>query len=328
MSEQPSSSQPATSEAAHSQHSQSANPFELMAAAMSGELPLPSRSKRSSKKRCHTNEDGNSHQYNEQEDANEDSPVGRQVKTFTQLLIVEDKLSQVIVTQRTWEPSKDLNDNIYNISWSVIYSSKLPAYKGNIPTTYVLNIVRLRGYDLPPNIEQNPAAWKKVVKCTRTCLTDVRSNSKKKFKLSIAAKDSKDQWTIYKLTKELIGKKKDVKISVPLCARVALMRAVYVINSSGTFWNNVDKELESLRASARNDPARLVKGFQYLLQLDHQTYGVDDNMMDSVDEDVGEWQQSVDDIVGGLITHDGPLPFSDVEENDNDKENSSDELDD
>ncbi|KAJ7689563.1 hypothetical protein B0H17DRAFT_1202204 [Mycena rosella] len=84
-------------------------------------------------------------------------------------------------------------------------------------------------------------------------------------------------------------------VNVVLCARVALMRSVYLKHPGTNFWDKVDDRLAKIRKQAKGDASKIVKAFRQLLKADRKTHGVDDYELD--EEAVDDFQQQVDDVI-------------------------------
>ncbi|KDR65967.1 hypothetical protein GALMADRAFT_217270 [Galerina marginata CBS 339.88] len=87
--------------------------------------------------------------------------------------------------------------------------------------------------------------------------------------------------------------------TVQLCSRVVLMRAIHVECSGGEkYWNFIDRRLAVVRQLAGSDFSKAVRIFRDVLKTDRQTYGMDEDY-EIGDVVADDWQQRVDDVVGG-----------------------------
>ncbi|KAI9062111.1 hypothetical protein FKP32DRAFT_1677703 [Trametes sanguinea] len=221
------------------------------------------------------------------------------IKLFAELNSITNKLDKIVSSAPTYQVSESLAKNIYSYALGVMFSSKLGAYKGTVPLNHVLNIVKRFRFDLPADIERNPADWSKVVGEVQDVLTQIRSRIKKALRASMKGSTPAEHQNIYELTQDLIARS-SCKITVQLCARVALMRAVYVEDSSDRFWNSVDEFLGRIRTKA-DTPEKLVRAFKHLLHEDRRTHGAatERTLSDEYGADV--FQQSVDDTIDGRV---------------------------
>ncbi|KAH9916677.1 uncharacterized protein B0H18DRAFT_1124091 [Fomitopsis serialis] len=226
----------------------------------------------------------------------------RDVKIYTQQLSLERKLDSIITSMPPWTPSKELQINAHHYVVAVMLSSKISAYKGQTPVNHVLDIIRTLRFDIPVGIERNVANWKKIVKVVSTEFTNIRASFKKLLRNSTKGINPSTHHTIYNLTTALIKNTK-CTVSVPLCARVALMRAIYMLpeNRGNCFWDKIDDELTKLRHDADGSERKWIKGLRRFLEQDRQKHGRDDNEVDDLEDEVDEQQQEVDDILEGRV---------------------------
>ncbi|KAJ6524032.1 hypothetical protein B0H19DRAFT_1254191 [Mycena capillaripes] len=229
-----------------------------------------------------------------------DPPSVREAKLFVQNLYFENLVNKIIVSAPPWEVSDNLHKNIYSYGAAALLSALLPAYKGNIPKNILFAILKKHRFDLPAGIEHNPANWAKVRTAVEGALTQLRSKFKKLITKSVQ-KSPKDKAllpksqrkSIFALT-QIMVEKTECDVNVLLCARVALMRKAFLIQSGPTFWDTVDSELEKIRAAAKGDAKAVSRGFRHILKIDRATHGVDDY---EIDDTIDTFQQEVDDII-------------------------------
>ncbi|KAF7363215.1 hypothetical protein MVEN_00674300 [Mycena venus] len=110
-------------------------------------------------------------------------------------------------------------------------------------------VVKKLRFDLPSRLENIPTDWAKVKKVVRTSL--------KPNEDGVYAPNAEHQ-NIYNLTQVVI---KDTlcKISVELCARIALMRNVYLKHPGNNFWDKLDDRLSQIRNVAKGDKKKIVR---------------------------------------------------------------------
>ncbi|KAJ7073660.1 hypothetical protein C8F01DRAFT_1075388 [Mycena amicta] len=82
---------------------------------------------------------------------------------------------------------------------------------------------------------------------------------------------------IYTLSKLLVDGS-NCNVTVELCARVALMREVFMqcYNTDGNLWNKIDSYLEAIRKKAAGDAHKIARAFRMILQDDRNNHGTDD----------------------------------------------------
>ncbi|KAJ7868065.1 hypothetical protein B0H14DRAFT_3586705 [Mycena olivaceomarginata] len=154
-------------------------------------------------------------------------------------------------------------------------------------------------FDLPSNIERNPADYAKLVAVVREALTQMRSKIKKglagSFKVNKElAPSAREHQNIFELTTHLVHGTK-CAVTPELCARVALMRQVYIEDSGPRFWDSLDADLRKIRNRAGGNPRKLNKAFENVLSTDRATHGVNDYSIPS--DIVDEVQREVDDTI-------------------------------
>ncbi|KAJ7143642.1 hypothetical protein C8R46DRAFT_1360444 [Mycena filopes] len=228
-------------------------------------------------------------------------PAFRHAKLMVNLLHLSNQIQGIVTAQPAYEVSANLEKNLINYGVAVLLSSKISAYKGAIPTNILLDIVKKNRFDLPPGIESIPADFAKVVAAVQEILTQLRA----KFKKALAAsmKTSKtdktiapgpDHQNIFKLTQVFVDGTQ-CKVTVELCARVALMRSVFLQDSGPKFWDKLDSSLAAIRAQAQGNSKKITKAFRHVLTTDQSEHGVKD--YEITDAGVDEVQQQVDNLI-------------------------------
>ncbi|KAG9226616.1 hypothetical protein CCMSSC00406_0006159 [Pleurotus cornucopiae] len=198
------------------------------------------------------------------------------LKVFAKLTSLENKMASMEAAAPDYSVSASLKVNIDKYAAGVLLSSKVIAYKGDPPTEQLLSILRKLRFDMPMEIERNPADWGKVITACQDSLTQLRSKLKKLIANSVKLPntdvflpDSECQ-DIYMLTKTLVANT-SCKISAPLCARVALM--VYIAKPGSDFWDKVDGKLRSIRRQAEYIEDRFQNVLKGTLSADKKKYG-------------------------------------------------------
>lgn len=230
-----------------------------------------------------------------------DTALGRQAKLFICVLSLENKVDAFRSASPAFQLSEELKTNISNYGVAVMLSVNISAYKGDIPRNHVLDIIKRYRFDLPPGIEHDYASWEKISQAVSYFLTQSRARVKKLVKESI-----KSNTNIFALA-QLIVHGTPCRPTVQLCARVALMRAVHVECAGGEkYWNLIDARLEFIRSRAQTpgtpgtSASKVARAFNQILKEDRATYGTAEDY-EIADTVVDEWQQRVDDVVGGTV---------------------------
>ncbi|KAL7280674.1 hypothetical protein ACG7TL_005613 [Trametes sanguinea] len=217
------------------------------------------------------------------------------IQLYAQLLSLNNKLDKIVASAPPFQIVKDseLHINLVSYSNSVFFSSNLAAYKGSIALNHILDIVKRLRFGIPHGLENNSASWNKVSQAVQSILTQIRGVTKKKIKRSIEGADPSKHWSLFRLTDEVL-KETNCKLTVPVMARIALMRNVFRKFPGEDFWDRVDTRLQTV-LKAGTTPAKLTRAFRLILDKDRnehgdhfETEGIDDYVTD-------ELQRGVDD---------------------------------
>ncbi|KAJ7842641.1 hypothetical protein B0H14DRAFT_3868840 [Mycena olivaceomarginata] len=227
----------------------------------------------------------------------------REVKLLVNLMVVQSQIDKIITTTAPWQPSEDLLKNIDHSAAAVLLSSKIRTYKGTTPTNIVVEILKKYRFDLPAGIEHNPADFSKVIGAIQEALTQKRSKFKKLIIHSLKPHDHKsvenapkaNQLNIFQLTTAFVDGTR-CSVSVPVCARVALMRKVYLKEPGKRFWDAVDEDLVKIRKKAGGDSKKIIRAFRHILENDQEGHGVTDYDLRAEDETVDGYQQEIDEV--------------------------------
>ncbi|KAJ7018200.1 hypothetical protein C8F04DRAFT_1329161 [Mycena alexandri] len=230
----------------------------------------------------------------------------REVKLLVHLMAVENHIDKIITATAPYQVSPALEKNISNYAAAVLLSSKIRTYKGSTPTNVIVDILKKHRFDLPTGIEHNPADFSKVIATVQEALTQKRSKFKKFIIYSLKPHDTRsvdnaaaaDQLNIFQLAQVFVDGTQ-CSVNVPLCARVALMRKVYLQEPGAKFWDHVDKALAKIRRHADGDNKKIAKAFRHILTADQERHGVNDYVLD--DETVDLFQQEVDDLIDATV---------------------------
>ncbi|KAK7027217.1 hypothetical protein R3P38DRAFT_2777280 [Favolaschia claudopus] len=222
-------------------------------------------------------------------------------KLLANIFQVSNQITAIVTAQAPWEVSTGLLKNIDNYGAAVFLSTKISAYKGSVPTNTLLNILKRLRFDLPPNIENNPADYLKLVAAVQEAFTQLRAKVKKMLFASLKVNKSDktiapgpDHQNIFKLTLALVDGTQ-CTVTVELCARVALMRSVYLRDSGPKFWDKLDSTLAEIRNNAEGDAKKLTRAFRHILTKDQELHGVKNYEITA--SAVENFQQEVDDLI-------------------------------
>ncbi|KAJ7479924.1 hypothetical protein FB451DRAFT_1395490 [Mycena latifolia] len=226
----------------------------------------------------------------------------REVKLLVHLMGIENQIEKIVTATAPYQVSADLEKNIANYAAAVLLSSKIWTYKGATLTNILVEILKKHRFDLPAGIEHNPADFSKVIAAIQDALTQKRAKFKKLIKYSLKPKDPRsaedapasDHLNIFELVQAFVDGTQ-CSVNVPLCARVALMRKVYLKNSGANFWDKVDADLATIRKKADGDSKKITKAFRFILTVDQELHGSKNYDLD--EENVDGFQQDVDDVI-------------------------------
>ncbi|KAJ7698806.1 hypothetical protein B0H14DRAFT_3528761 [Mycena olivaceomarginata] len=182
--------------------------------------------------------------------------------------------------------------NIRKYAPAVPLSSKINVYKGDGITQILTDIIKRHRFDLPPG----------VLAIVQDALTQTRSKVKKEIAWSLKVNKSDElraplaqHKNIYQLAQAIV-KGTQCSVNVVLCARIAVMRAVYLEHPSGKFWDEME---QTSRADPQNGWKRRqenTRGFRQALEADQAKHGVKGGY--ELDETVvDEFQQKIDDLI-------------------------------
>ncbi|KAJ7878212.1 hypothetical protein B0H13DRAFT_2346752 [Mycena leptocephala] len=235
-----------------------------------------------------------------------DPPAFRHAKMLANLLHISNQLDAIVTAQPPFEVSADLEKNIQKYAAAVLLSSKISAYKGAVPTNILLNILKKHRFGLPPDIENNPANFAKVVGTVQEAFTQLRAKFKKALftSLKVNKTDKKiapgpEHQNIFKLTQIFVDGTQ-CTVTIELCARVALMRSIFLQDSGPKFWDKLDAGLAAIRSAAEGNAKKITKAFRHILTKDQNEHGVKDYEIS--DASVDNFQQEVDDLIDAGAT--------------------------
>ncbi|EMD32402.1 hypothetical protein CERSUDRAFT_99489 [Gelatoporia subvermispora B] len=195
---------------------------------------------------------------------------------FVKLIKVETLVQKIVTGQPKFQVSDSLDKNIKKIATAVLLSTSTPHYIGENAVKPVEERLKARSNDLnlPPGIEHNTANWGEI-------------------KASIADEDSSQHIGIYKLTRYITSDA--CLLTVQLCARVAVMRDVYLTHgNSKSYWYKVNDKLAAIRDGTKDDEWKFNKAMKHILKRNRRTHGQakDDKDLEGVVQE--GFQQEID----------------------------------
>ncbi|KAJ7887447.1 hypothetical protein B0H13DRAFT_2342340 [Mycena leptocephala] len=231
----------------------------------------------------------------------------REAKLLTNIFAFGNQLEQIVESKPGFELSSDLETNIQKYAPAILLSDKISTYKGEGPTTCLLEVIKRLRFDIPVGLESIPADWGKVVSFSEYSLTQRRSKIKKAIRSSLKPHEDKitkkvtyandsEHHNIFELTTAIVKGTQSV-VNVTLCARVALMRKAYLKNPGSNFWDKLDSKLENIRNDADGDAKKLVRAFRHVLEQDQAKHGKKNYKDSDIEGKVDPFQQKVDDII-------------------------------
>ncbi|KAJ7860661.1 hypothetical protein B0H14DRAFT_2576443 [Mycena olivaceomarginata] len=126
-------------------------------------------------------------------------------------------------------------------------------------------IVKACCFDLPPSTETNAADFEKVIAVVQEAFTQLRAKLKKllgaSLKLNKTDKKpalSSNHQNIFKFA-HIFVKGSQCTITIKLCARIALMRQVYLQENSPKFWDKLNSTLAGICTKARGNAKMIAR---------------------------------------------------------------------
>ncbi|XP_006458380.1 hypothetical protein AGABI2DRAFT_115407 [Agaricus bisporus var. bisporus H97] len=206
---------------------------------------------------------------------------------FVDIQAMRNEVNRVLIHQPRFTVDEALHKTISAYSLGVLLSEKLHKYKRS-STDIVLAIIRNNNANIPSNLNQDPYALSIVKAAISEALTQARSRIKK-----LIGKSIDDNLSIYQLSSKVI-EGSQCTVSVPLCARLAVLRNVYSKSGSGlSYWNDVDSCLARCREKAKDNADGIRKILAKMLKLDRSTYNYTDKT--TIPKHVSVFQQAIDD---------------------------------
>ncbi|KAJ7821023.1 hypothetical protein B0H14DRAFT_2371661 [Mycena olivaceomarginata] len=235
-------------------------------------------------------------------DSVQGTPSLRKAKMVADLRALGNQVEKIVTSKPAFEVSEDCKTNICKYACAVLLSSKINVYKGDGITQILTDIIKRHRFDLPPRVEHVPANWAKVLAIVQDALTQTPLKVKKEIAWSLKVNKSDElhaplaqHKNIYQLAQAIV-KGTQCSVNVVLCARIAVMRAVYLKHPGGKFWDEMDKCLAQIRRIGGNNAKKITRGFRQALEADQAKHGVKGSY--KLDEMVvDEFQQKINDLI-------------------------------
>ncbi|KAJ7775867.1 hypothetical protein B0H14DRAFT_3588141 [Mycena olivaceomarginata] len=205
-----------------------------------------------------------------------DTPTVREGKIFSLLLGLQNDVGNIIVAAPAFSVSAELQ-----------------------------NILKKHRFDMPPGIENNPADMQKITAAVQYAFTQDRSSLKKKLFASVRVSQlneagvrvvvdlpSDQHQNLFALAQAFVDGTK-CRITNALCGRIALMRDIYLQNSTSSFWSSLDAALSLMRTAADGNEEACDAMFEDLIIADKALHGA----VDIVYQATNNIQQEVDDLI-------------------------------
>ncbi|KAJ7687475.1 hypothetical protein B0H14DRAFT_2653804 [Mycena olivaceomarginata] len=234
-----------------------------------------------------------------------DTPTVREGKIFSLLLGLQNDVGNIIVAAPAFSVSAELQTNIKSYALAVMLSPKLAQYRGDLPVQHVINILKKHRFAMPPGIENNPADMQKITAAVQYAFTQDRSSLKKKLFASVRVSQlneagvrvvvdlpSDQHQNLFALAQAFVDGTK-CRITNALCGRIALMRDIYLQNSTSSFWSSLDAALSLMRTAADGNEEACDAMFEDLIIAEKALHGA----VDIVYQATNNIQQEVDDLI-------------------------------
>ncbi|KAI9445691.1 hypothetical protein BJY52DRAFT_1420699 [Lactarius psammicola] len=181
-----------------------------------------------------------------------------------------------------------LNKKIEEYVFRVLLRDDLPFYvkkKEDVATVVQKILVEHPDWGLTPKVHDNKVQFDIVMCRISERTNDRRSEFKRAISQSMYEAPTKAEpraciplakpQTIYELCKTLtkISPHINVKVSLGMLGRVAILRHVYKESPGRNFWNKVDDNLTAIRDQCNNDRRAISAAIQKILKHDCRIYG-------------------------------------------------------
>ncbi|EPQ51030.1 hypothetical protein GLOTRDRAFT_133358 [Gloeophyllum trabeum ATCC 11539] len=200
---------------------------------------------------------------------------------------IQGTVSQLQAPDAQWDLPSTLKKKIDIYSAVVILSHTISAYVSDeVPRKLLFEILEIHpSWGYKPEVKENPYKYNMMVSFISSKLTARRYTTKKLIAESIGT-TSEDPGEVKRvgaddiliLCEKLatnVFKAAKIIVTVPMCARVAFLRLVYVgsPDAGDKFWDIVDKKIKEFRVKFSNDKQKISRKFAKILSQDRTVYG-------------------------------------------------------
>ncbi|KAF7308068.1 hypothetical protein MKEN_01169100 [Mycena kentingensis (nom. inval.)] len=212
-----------------------------------------------------------------------------------------------------FEVPEEIKTNASARGYAQLCAPTTAVYKGKAITDLITNYLVEKGDDLPPNIKQNAAAVAKIKKAVGNALSDNRAFLKKDIIFGFRLKEgeqlqlagSPTHLDLLDLTKHVMRHVPNLQVTYEHCARVALMRKVYLLIHSPTsayhgknFWASLEAEIKKITKAGREAAEKHAAGkpsasevakrisniYRGIVEKDRSRHGAAEAASDGIDE--------------------------------------------
>ncbi|GBE79019.1 hypothetical protein SCP_0202160 [Sparassis crispa] len=221
---------------------------------------------------------------------------------FIKLEEVQREVSELRKSQAEYRVSESLSKNIQKISTAVLLSVNLAGYMDAAAVGPVQERLKCDRFDMPDNIEHNPADWGKVKTVIQYHQTQLRSAWKKGIGESVTHEDPKEHTDIFTLTTTIANG--NCTVTIGLCARVALMASRDIFcqraYSEKTYWRKVNERVAFIRQTANEDQKAVNRAMRHILKNDRNQHGQCSEKIKVTEQPNNSFQASIDSCVAAV----------------------------
>ncbi|KAL6303022.1 hypothetical protein BKA93DRAFT_826911 [Sparassis latifolia] len=200
------------------------------------------------------------------------------------------------------EVSESLSKNIQKISTAVLLSVNLAGYMDATAVGPVQERLKRDHFDMPDNIEHNPADWGKVKTVIQYHQTQLRSAWKKAIGESVTHEDPKEHTDIFTLTTTIANG--NCTVTIGLCARVALMASRDIFcqraYSEKTYWHKVNERVAFICQTANGDQKAVNRAMRHILKNDRNQHGQCSEKIKVTEQPNNSFQAGIDSCVATM----------------------------
>ncbi|KAL6309759.1 hypothetical protein BKA93DRAFT_821476 [Sparassis latifolia] len=210
---------------------------------------------------------------------------------FIKLEEVQHEVSELCKSQAEYQVSESLSKNIQKISTAVLLSVNLAGYMDAAAVGPVQERLKRDRFDMPDNIEHNPADWGMVKTVIQYHQTQLRSAWKKAIGESVTHEDPKEHTDIFTLTTTIANGNCTVTI-----ARHLLPTAY----SEKTYWRKVNERVAFIRQTANGDQKAVNRAMRHILKNDRNQHGQCSEKIKVTEQPNNSFQAGIDSCVAAV----------------------------